>query len=230
MTKAWLQSGTYLEFNKSHTILCYSRHEFFSQLKPSHALPVRTLVFSKSCLVILSYSSEEIMLWRQDYTPLLMKQKNVRWFGIHLYPPHNSDKREIVKKNNHCRRQEEPAILISALLLRMCRMYVASIRLDFPYECMECTQNALWSCAFGTSITRVLTKAQRQSKRILTFSVGLLIKFFSATRLRLHAPVELHRKCWKCPLPFLVVVLLMLLGMLHLLLCTNQQPVRPLLL
>ena len=28
-------------------------------------------------------------------------------------------------------RKEEPAILISRLLLRMCRMYVASIRLDF---------------------------------------------------------------------------------------------------
>ena len=31
----------------------------------------------------------------------------------------------------HCGRQEEPAILISRLLLRMRRMYVASIRLDF---------------------------------------------------------------------------------------------------
>ena len=31
----------------------------------------------------------------------------------------------------NCERQEEPAILISRLLLRMRRMYVASIRLDF---------------------------------------------------------------------------------------------------
>ena len=31
----------------------------------------------------------------------------------------------------YCGRQEEPAILISRLLLRMRRMYVASIRLDF---------------------------------------------------------------------------------------------------
>ena len=31
----------------------------------------------------------------------------------------------------YCRRQEEPAILISRFLLRMRRMYVASIRLDF---------------------------------------------------------------------------------------------------
>ena len=30
----------------------------------------------------------------------------------------------------YCGRQEEPAILISKFLLRMCRMYVASIRLD----------------------------------------------------------------------------------------------------
>ena len=32
---------------------------------------------------------------------------------------------------SYCGRQEEPAILISRLLLRMRRMYVASIRLDF---------------------------------------------------------------------------------------------------
>ena len=31
----------------------------------------------------------------------------------------------------YCGRQEEPAILISRLLLRMRHMYVASIRLDF---------------------------------------------------------------------------------------------------
>ena len=31
----------------------------------------------------------------------------------------------------HCGRQEEPAVLISRLLLRMRRMYVASVRLDF---------------------------------------------------------------------------------------------------
>ena len=30
----------------------------------------------------------------------------------------------------HCRRQDEPAVLISKLLLRMRPMYVASIRLD----------------------------------------------------------------------------------------------------
>lgn len=46
MTKAWLQSETHLEFNESHAILCNSRHEFFSQLKPSHALPIRALVLS----------------------------------------------------------------------------------------------------------------------------------------------------------------------------------------
>ena len=34
-------------------------------------------------------------------------------------------------KNNNCVRQEEPAILIFRLLLRMRRMYVASIPLEF---------------------------------------------------------------------------------------------------
>ena len=32
---------------------------------------------------------------------------------------------------DYCGRQEKPAILISRLLLRMRRMYVTSIRLDF---------------------------------------------------------------------------------------------------
>ena len=32
---------------------------------------------------------------------------------------------------SNCGWQEEPAILISSLLLRMCHMYIASIRLDF---------------------------------------------------------------------------------------------------
>ena len=36
------------------------------------------------------------------------------------------------KKEVYCGRQEEPAILIARLLLRMRRMCVASIRLDFP--------------------------------------------------------------------------------------------------
>ena len=36
-----------------------------------------------------------------------------------------------------CGRQEEPAILISKLLLRMRRMYVASNRLDFHLEWIE---------------------------------------------------------------------------------------------
>ena len=48
-----------------------------------------------------------------------------------------------------CGRQEEPAILISRLLLRMRHIYVASIRLDFHREWMECTERNL--------ITRVLT-------------------------------------------------------------------------
>ena len=45
-----------------------------------------------------------------------------------------------------CGRQEEPAILISSLLLRMRLMYVASIasiRLDFHEGCVECTECTL---------------------------------------------------------------------------------------
>ena len=37
---------------------------------------------------------------------------------------------DLIKPFN-CRREEEPGILISRLLIRMRRMYVASIRLDF---------------------------------------------------------------------------------------------------
>ena len=49
----------------------------------------------------------------------------------------------------YCGRQEEPAILISRLLWRMRRIYVASIYLDFHEEWMECTERNL--------ITRVWT-------------------------------------------------------------------------
>ena len=45
--------------------------------------------------------------------------------------------------------KRSPQILISRLLLRMRRMYVASIRLDFHEECMENTERTL--------ITRVWT-------------------------------------------------------------------------
>ena len=51
--------------------------------------------------------------------------------------------------SSYCGRQEEPAILISRLLMRMRRMYVASIPLEFHGEWMECTE--------GNLITRVLT-------------------------------------------------------------------------
>ena len=45
--------------------------------------------------------------------------------------------------NSNCGQQEERAILISRLLLRMRRMYVGSIRLEFHYEYMECTEHTL---------------------------------------------------------------------------------------
>ena len=42
-----------------------------------------------------------------------------------------SGNKQIKSLQSNCGRQEEPAILISRLLLRMCHMDVASIRLDF---------------------------------------------------------------------------------------------------
>ena len=42
-----------------------------------------------------------------------------------------SGNKQIKTLQSNCGRQEEPTILISRLLLRMRRMYVASIRLDF---------------------------------------------------------------------------------------------------
>ena len=45
---------------------------------------------------------------------------------------------------SYCGRQEEPAILISRLLLRMRRIYVASIRLDLTKNERN-AQNAIWS-------------------------------------------------------------------------------------
>ena len=63
-------------------------------------------------------------------------------------------------KDNY-RRQEEPAILISRLLLCMRCIYVA-IRLDFHKECMECTEHTLSTCLGLTSlvITYILTTTQ----------------------------------------------------------------------
>ena len=55
----------------------------------------------------------------------------------------------------NCGQQEEPAILISRLLIRMRRMYEASIRLDFTKNVWN-SQNAIWSHAFEPSITRNL--------------------------------------------------------------------------
>ena len=43
----------------------------------------------------------------------------------------NNNNNNNSNNNNNCERQEEPAVLISKLLLRMRPMYVASIRLDF---------------------------------------------------------------------------------------------------
>ena len=62
---------------------------------------------------------------------------------------------------SYCGRQEEPAILISRLLLRMRRMYVASIRLHLTKNERN-AQNAIWSRTDRpytalTLITSVLT-------------------------------------------------------------------------
>ena len=57
---------------------------------------------------------------------------------------------------SYCGWQEEPAILISRLLLRMRRMYVASIRLDLTKNERN-AQNALWSRADRPSTPLTLT-------------------------------------------------------------------------
>ena len=80
----------------------------------------------------------------------------------------------------NCRRQEEPAILISRLLLRMRRMRlytfvwtstknewnaqnaIWSLALNYP-------SLAIWSHTFWPSITLNLCKPQRLSKSVLTF-------------------------------------------------------------
>ena len=69
----------------------------------------------------------------ENTVPDWLKNVSVRFAGLQM---------EILNSG----RQEEPPILISRLLLRMRRMYVASIRLDFP----------IWSRAFQTSIPRYL--------------------------------------------------------------------------
>ena len=47
-----------------------------------------------------------------------------------------------------CGRQKEPAILFSMFLLRMRRMYVASIRLYFHYKWMKSTKRCLITCVW----------------------------------------------------------------------------------
>ena len=73
-------------------------------------------------------------------------------------------------------RQAEPAIQISRLLLRMRRMYVASIRLDFHEEWtqfdharLDFPSLVIWSRVFWPSVTWNLRKAQRWNKSVLTF-------------------------------------------------------------
>ena len=73
-----------------------------------------------------------------------------------------------------CGRQEESAILISRLLLRMRRMYVASIRLDFHGEWMDYTERNL--------IVRVLTDCHMK----LTQSTAIDQSVLTFDRCRLH--------------------------------------------
>ena len=82
------------------------------------------------------------------------------------------------KRRTNCGRQEEPAILISRFLLRMCRMCIASIRLDFHEEWVECTKRfvitlvstfypawAVHAC-FDHLSSETYAKAQRWSKSV----------------------------------------------------------------
>ena len=79
-----------------------------------------------------------------------------------------------LKVRIYCGRQEEPAILIFRLLLRMRRMYVVWVWTSFKKEWNA--QNTIWSRAFGPSITRNMItrflthmKLSTQSTVILTF-------------------------------------------------------------
>ena len=64
----------------------------------------------------------------------------------------------------YCGRQEEPTILISRLLLRMRRMYVASIRLDFHQEWMECTERNLITPVLNICHCETYTKHSVRAK------------------------------------------------------------------
>ena len=63
-------------------------------------------------------------------------------------------------------RQEEPAILISRLLLRIRRMYVA--RTQFDHARLDPLSLVIWSCVFWLSLTWNLRQAEWWSKRVLT--------------------------------------------------------------
>ena len=67
-----------------------------------------------------------------------------------------------------CGRKEEPAILISRFLLRMRRMYVARIRLDFHGEWMESTERNLIMRVL-TNCHMKLTQSTAIDQSVLTF-------------------------------------------------------------
>ena len=70
--------------------------------------------------------------------------------------------------SSYCGRQEEPAILISRLLLRMRRMYVAGFRLDFHGEWMDCTERNLIMRVL-TDCHMKLTQSTAIDQSVLTF-------------------------------------------------------------
>ena len=100
---------------------------------------------------------------------------------------------KIVLTFNRCRphsvtfgyggRQEEPSILISRLLIRMRRMYVASIRFGLPLrmngmyrtqfeqECLDLLPLAIWSRVFWPSATLKLKQRTALEQKRLTFNL-----------------------------------------------------------
>ena len=74
-----------------------------------------------------------------------------------------------------CGRQEEPAILISRLLLRMRHIYVASIRLDFHREWMECTERNLITPVLTNCHMKLTQSTVVEQKRFDLLSLSLAL-------------------------------------------------------
>ena len=87
-------------------------------------------------------------------------------------------------------RQEEPVILISRLLLRMRRPYVASIGLDFPLrmKSMECTERSLITRVSNLSPCNLDTRVLTICHVKLSQSTALELKAFEFPIVVAHTP------------------------------------------